>query len=248
MTETAPLATAAHFLIDRAGPIGVPVPGVEIKLVPSGAKLEIRVRGPNVTPGYWKRPDLTAAAFDEDGFYKPGDAVRLADERDLDKGVVFDGRLAEDFKLTSGTWVHVGALRVALLAAASPALQDAVIAGADRAEIAILAWPNVGGCRTLVADGAPATPAELARHPAVRAHVAQAIARWNAAHPGSSERVARVLLLPDPPSIDVGEITDKGYINQRLALERRAADVARVFAAQPDSDVIVCAPRPLTPN
>ncbi len=240
MTETAPLATAAHFLIDRAGPIGVPAPGVEIKLVPSGAKLEIRVRGPNVTPGYWKRPDLTAAAFDEDGFYKPGDAVRLADPTDLDKGVVFDGRLAEDFKLTSGTWVHVGALRVAVLAAVSPALQDAVIAGADRAEIALLGWLNVGGCQKLVGAGAPAGLPELARHPAVLAHVAEAFARWNAAHKGSSERVARVLLLTEPPSIDAGEITDKGYINQRIALERRAADVARVFADAPDGDVIVC--------
>jgi feruloyl-CoA synthase len=240
MTETAPLATAAHFLIDRAGPIGVPAPGVEIKLLPSGAKLEIRVRGPNVTPGYWKRPDLTAAAFDEDGFYKPGDAVRLADRENLDKGVVFDGRLAEDFKLTSGTWVHVGALRVAVLAAASPALQDAVIAGADRAEIALLAWLNLGGCQKLIGPGAPASLPELARHPAVRDHVAQAFARWNAAHKGSSERIARVLLLAEPPSIDVGEITDKGYINQRLALERRAPEVARVFAENPDGEVIVC--------
>jgi feruloyl-CoA synthase len=240
MTETAPAATAAHFLIDRAGPIGVPVPGVEIKLVSSGAKLEIRVRGPNVTPGYWKRPDLTAAAFDEEGFYKPGDAVRLADPNDPDKGVVFDGRLAEDFKLTSGTWVHVGALRVAVLAAASPTLQDAVIAGADRAEIALLGWLNVGGCQKLVGERAPKGLPELARHPAVRAHVAQAFAQWNAAHRGSSERIARVLLLTDPPSIDVGEITDKGYINQRLALERRAAEVARVFAETPDGDVIVC--------
>src|SRR5262249_34816820 len=127
MTETAPLATAAHFLIDRAGPIGVPAPGGEVKLVPSGAQLENRGGGPNVTPGHSKPRDLTAAAFDEDGFYKPGDAVRLADPNNLDKGVVFDGRLAEDFKLLSGTWVHVGALRVAVLAAASPALQDAVI-------------------------------------------------------------------------------------------------------------------------
>jgi feruloyl-CoA synthase len=240
MTETAPLATAAHFLIDRAGPIGVPAPGVEIKLVPSGAKLEIRVRGPNVTPGYWKRPDLTAAAFDEDGFYKPGDAVRLADAKDLDKGVVFDGRLTEDFKLLSGTWVHVGALRVGLLAAASPALQDAVIAGADRAEIALLGWLSVGGCQKLIGAGAPASLPELARHPVVRAHVAQSFAQWNAAHRGSSERIARVLLLTEPPSIDAGEITDKGYINQRLSLECRAAEVARVFAEAPDRDVIVC--------
>jgi feruloyl-CoA synthase len=238
-TETAPLATAAHFLIDRAGPIGVPAPGVEIKLVPAGAKLEIRVRGPNVTPGYWKRPDLTAAAFDAEGFYQPGDAVQLADADDPNKGVVFDGRLAEDFKLLSGTWVHVGALRVALLAAASPALQDAVIAGADRDAIALLCWLNAAGCQKLIGDAAPTSHVELACHPAVRAHVARALADWNAAHPGSSERVARALLLPDLPSIDANEITDKGYINQRLALERRAADVARVFADAPDDDVIV---------
>jgi feruloyl-CoA synthase len=238
-TETAPLATAAHFLIDRAGPIGVPAPGVEIKLVPSGTKLEIRARGPNVTPGYWKRPDLTAAAFDEEGFYQPGDAVRLADPDDPNKGIVFDGRLAEDFKLLSGTWVHVGALRVALLAAASPALQDIVIAGADRAAIALLAWLNAAGCHKLIGGNPPAGHAELARHPAVRAHVARALADWNAAHPGSSERVARILLLPDLPSIDANEITDKGYINQRLALEHRAAAVARVFADAPDDEVIV---------
>ena len=236
-TETAPLATAAHFLIDRAGPIGVPAPGVEIKLVPSGAKLEIRVRGPNVTPGYWKRPDLTAQAFDAEGFYQPGDAVRLADPADPNRGVVFDGRLAENFKLTSGTWVHVGALRVALLAAASPALQDAVIAGADRADVAVLAWLNVAACQKLAGDGASLP--ELAAHPAVRSHVADALAQWNAAHPGSSERVARVLLLTEPPSIDAGEITDKGYINQRLALERRTAEVARLFSKQPDAEVIV---------
>jgi feruloyl-CoA synthase len=243
-TETAPLATAAHFLIDRAGPIGVPAPGVEIKLVPSGDKLEIRVRGPNVTPGYWKRPDLTAAAFDDEGFYQPGDAVRFADPDDPNKGVVFDGRLAEDFKLLSGTWVHVGALRVALLAATSPALQDAVIAGADRATVALLCWLNAAGCHKLIGetpagDAALATHAELARHPVVRAHLARALADWNAAHPASSERVARALLLPDLPSIDGNEITDKGYINQRLALERRADEVARVFAEAPDDEVIV---------
>ena len=237
-TETAPLATAAHFLLDRAGPVGVPAPGVEVKLVPTGAKLEIRVRGPNVTPGYWKRPDLTAAAFDAEGFYQPGDAVRLADAADPDRGIVFDGRLAEDFKLLSGTWVHVGALRVAVLAAASPVLQDAVIAGADRAEIALLAWLNLAGCRALIGDATPGLP-ELARHAAVRAHVARALTDWNAAHPGSSERIGRVLLLADAPSIDANEITDKGYVNQRLALEHRANEVARVFADVPDPEVIV---------
>jgi feruloyl-CoA synthase len=236
-TETSPLSTAAHFMIERAGPIGVPVPGVELKLVPAGDKLEVRVRGPNVTPGYWKRPDLTRAAFDEDGFYKPGDAVRFVDPAEPAKGIVFDGRLAEDFKLATGTWVAVGVLRVAALAAASPALQDAIIAGENRESIGMLAWLNAAGCRKLVGCDAPLP--ELARHPAVREHVVRAIAQWNAGHHGSSQRIARVLLLPDAPSIDANEITDKGYINQRLALERRKADVERLFAPAPDADVLV---------
>jgi feruloyl-CoA synthase len=239
-TETAPLATAAHFIIDRAGAIGVPAPGVELKLLPAGGKLEVRVRGPNVTPGYWKRPDLTADAFDGDGFYKPGDAVRFADPADPRKGIVFDGRLAEDFKLMTGTWVAVGALRVGALAAASPALQDAVVAGENREFIGLLAWLNAAGCHKLV--GAQAPLAELARHAAVREHVRAALAQWNAGRPGSSQRIARVLLLPDTPSIDGNEITDKGYINQRLALERRKAEVERLYAAAPDADVIVVTP------
>jgi feruloyl-CoA synthase len=238
-TETAPMATMAHFLIDRAGPIGVPAPGVELKLVPSGAKLEVRVRGPNVTPGYWKRPDLTEAAFDGDGFYRPGDAVRLSDPADPTKGIVFDGRLAEDFKLTTGTWVHVGGLRVGVLAAASPALQDAVVAGENRDFIGLLAWLNVAGCQTLIGDGAPATLGELASHRMVREHVRAALARWNAAHSGASQHIARVLLLTEAPSIDANEITDKGYINQRLALERRKTEVERLFAAEADADVIL---------
>jgi len=238
-TETAPLATAAHYRLDRAGNIGVPIPGTELKLVPNGAKLEIRVRGPNVMPGYWKRPDLTAAAFDPEGFYMPGDAVRFADEADAAGGVIFDGRLAEDFKLMTGTWVHVGALRVGALAACSPVLQDAVVAGANRTAIGLLCWLNPQGCQTLIGAGAPSTLPELAQHPAVREHMRKSLAQWNAAHPASSERIARAILLRDAPSIDANEITDKGYINQRLALERRAADVERLFATQPDSEVIL---------
>ncbi|MGE0035482.1 MAG: feruloyl-CoA synthase [Xanthobacteraceae bacterium] len=236
-TETSPVATAAHFIIDRAGPIGVPVPGVELKLVPTGEKLEVRVRGPNVTPGYWKRPDLTSDAFDEEGFYKPGDAVRFTEQAEPRRGIVFDGRLTEDFKLTTGTWVGVGALRVGVLAASSPAVQDAIVAGENRASIGLLAWLNLGGCQRLI--GAECPLPELARHPAVREHVRSALAKWNTEHRGSSERIARVVLLPDAPSIDANEITDKGYINQRLALERRRADVERLFAEPPDADVIV---------
>ena len=243
-TETAPLATAAHFLLDRAGNVGLPAPGVEMKLKPSGGKLELRVRGPNITPGYWKRPDLTAAAFDEEGFYKPGDAVRFADDAAPERGLIFAGRLAEDFKLTTGTWVHVGGLRVGVLAACSPVLQDAIVTGADRAFIGLLCWLNAAGCQKLIGQGlageaAPTTLPDLARHPLVAEHVRRALASWNSAHSGSSERIARVLLLTDAPSIDANEITDKGYVNQRLALERRASEVARLYADAPDAEVIV---------
>jgi feruloyl-CoA synthase len=238
-TETAPLALAANYLIERAGNVGVPAPGCEIKLVPAGAKLEVRVRGPNVTPGYWKRRDLTAAAFDKDGFYRPGDAMRLADAADPGKGLLFDGRLAEDFKLATGTWVHVGVLRVGVLAAASPALQDAVIAGENRGFVGLLAWLNPAGCQRLIGAGTLDGPGELARHAAVRAHVRASIARWNAAQSGTSQWIARVLLLAEPPSIDANEITDKGYINQRRALERRAAEIERLYAENPDTEVIL---------
>src|SRR5262249_30991141 len=204
---------------------------------PVGDKLEVRVRGPHVTPGYWKRPDLTRAAFDEDGFYKPGDAVRFADQSEPAKGIVFDGRLAEDFKLATGTWVAVGTLRVAALAAASPALQDAIIAGENREWIGMLAWLNAAGCRKLIGCEAPLP--ELVRHAAVRAHVGRAIARWNADHGGSSQRIVRVLLLADAPSIDANEITDKGYINQRLAPQPRQADVQAPVPAAPGSAGLV---------
>jgi feruloyl-CoA synthase len=238
-TETAPLAVAAHYLIERAGNVGVPAPGCEVKLVPAGAKLEIRVRGANVTPGYWKRPDLTAAAFDAEGFYRPGDAMRLADATDPAQGLLFDGRLAEDFKLATGTWVHVGVLRVGVLAAASPALQDAVVTGENRGFVGLLAWLNPAGCQRLIGAGAAEGLAELTRDPAVRGHVRTAIARWNAAQGGTSQRIARVLLLAEPPSIDENEITDKGYINQRRVLEHRTAEVERLYAAPPDDEVIV---------
>jgi feruloyl-CoA synthase len=238
-TETAPLALAAHYLIERAGNVGAPAPGCEVKLVPAGAKLEIRVRGPNVTPGYWKRPDLTAAAFDADGFYRPGDAMRLANANDPARGLLFDGRLAEDFKLMTGVWVHVGVLRVGVLAAASPALQDAVIAGENRGFVGLLAWLNPAGCQRLIGAGAPESLGELTRHPAVRAHVRTAIARWNTGETGTSQKIGRVLLLAAPPSIDENEITDKGYINQRRVLERRAAEIDRLYAAAPDDEVIV---------
>jgi feruloyl-CoA synthase len=237
-TETAPLATGAHFPIDRPGVIGVPVPGIELKLVPSGEKLEVRVRGPHVTPGYWKDPERTAAAFDQEGFYCIGDAVRFLDPRDPGRGLLFDGRVAEDFKLATGTWVHTGALRLGALAAASPALQDLVIAGEGRACIGALAWPNAGGCQRLIGAAAVGF-SEMARHASVIEHVRRGLSKWNDEMRGTSMRISRVLLLDEPPSLDTGEITDKGYINQRRALECRAQAVERLFAAHPGADVIV---------
>ncbi len=239
-TETSPLSTSVHFPIERAASIGLPPPGVEIKMVPLGPKTELRVRGPHVTPGYLERDDLTAAAFDEDGFYKIGDAGRLADPEDPARGLAFDGRVAEDFKLSSGTWVRTGALRVKALAAASPALQDALVTGHDRDYVGLLAWPNLQACAALCGD--PETekdPAQLLRSSEVIECVRTGLANYNAENPGSSTRVRRATLMTEPPSIDANEITDKGYVNQGAALERRAGLVKHLYQNPPEAEVIV---------
>src|SRR6185437_6166292 len=209
----------------RCGCIGVPLPGVTLKLAPTDDKLELRVSGPNVTPGYHRDPAATARAFDEDGFYRSGDAARLVDPVDPAQGLLFDGRLAENFKLETGTWVIVGQLRTALVSEAR-VLTDAVIAGHDRAYAAALAWVNQSEARRVcgVADGEDVA----LDHPALRAHLGAALARVNAGA-GSAARIERVLLLDEPPSMDAGEITDKGYVNQRAVLERRADAVDRLF-------------------
>ncbi|MBL8673652.1 MAG: feruloyl-CoA synthase [Rhodospirillales bacterium] len=239
-TETAPLATALHWPVDRPGNIGLPVPGVEVQLTPNGTKMELRVRGPNVTPGYWRDPEKTAAAFDAEGFYRIGDAGRLADPGDPMMGVIFDGRVVEDFKLTSGTFVHVGGLRLAVVGAGSPVVQDCVVTGHDRDEIGALVFLNPAACAALVPGATATTPlAAFAAHPAVRDLIARGLAAHNRANPGGSTRVRRALLLESPPGIDANEITDKGYVNQRAVLDNRAADVARLHAATPDPGVIV---------
>jgi feruloyl-CoA synthase len=230
-TETSPMVTSVHFPIDRAGVIGLPGPGTELKFVPNAGKLEMRVRGPNVTPGYYKRDDLTQAAFDEDGFYMIGDAGKLADPEDPAKGVVFDGRTAEDFKLTSGTWVHVGGLRVAAIAAGSPVIQDVVVTGHNREELGLLIFPNPAGCAK-VAGKATDTPLEdLIAEDSVREVVRKGLAAHNANNSGSSTRIKRALLMEEPPSIDANEITDKGYLNQRAVLERRSDLVEALYGA-----------------
>ncbi|WP_316193518.1 feruloyl-CoA synthase [Bradyrhizobium sp. SZCCHNRI1029] len=227
-TETSPLATDCHFFAERAGNIGVPIPGTELKLVPTGEKLEVRVRGPNVMPGYWKAPELTAAAFDEEGFYKIGDAVKLADPEHPERGLFFDGRITEDFKLSSGTWVNVGALRVAGIAALAPLAQDIVIAGHGTDEVHFLIVPNIAACRG-AAGMTEAVPAgDVLAHPSVRTAIARGLARLRTEAVGSSRYATRALLMAEPPLLDAGEITDKGYINQRAVLTRRANLVARL--------------------
>jgi feruloyl-CoA synthase len=220
-TETSPLVTQVHFPIERAGVIGVPVPGVELAFVPGpgGAAHELRVRGPNVTPGTWRAGGgVDPVPLDELGFYPMGDAGVLADPDDPARGVVFDGRITESFKLSSGTWVRVGELRIALLAACSPRLADAVITGHDRDEVGALVFP------------APGQVVDDAFRAALRAGLAGLAAL---AAGGASARIARLLVLAEPPSIDAGEITDKGYLNQRAILARRAADVARLYGGDP---------------
>jgi feruloyl-CoA synthase len=261
-TETAPAATSAHFASGRADCIGVPLPGVDVKLAPAGDRLEIRVRGPNVTPGYAGRPDLTEAAFDADGFYRTGDAVALVDSGDPNAGLRFDGRIAEDFKLATGTWVRVGALRPALLSAGGGLLQDAVLTGQDAGFIGALCWlspqraaqvagagdgASPAGPAAVAADPAAlaagpaavtARPAALVADPAVRAQAAKALDRYNAGRTGTSQQIRRLILLAEPPSLADGEITDKSYVNQRAVLRRRAGLVAALHASDPPAEAI----------
>ena len=238
-TETAPLATDCHFQAQRSGVIGLPVPGTELKLVPSGGKLEIRVRGVNVTPGYWKAPAVTRDAFDDEGFYRIGDAVRWLDEGAPEAGLVFDGRIAEDFKLTSGTWVNVGSLRVRGIEALAPVAQDIVVCGHDRDDVRLLVFPNLAACRQLAGLDAQAPAAPALASAQVRDAVAAGLRRLQQLAPGASTCAAAALLLAEPPSIDAGEITDKGYINQRAVVERRASLVARLYQVPPDPEVVV---------
>ena len=213
-TETAPAVTSVHWRIDRAGCIGLPLPGIELKLLPNGGKLEIRVRGPNIFSEYRHAPEVTAQAFDADGFYCIGDAAKLLDETRPERGILFDGRVAEDFKLMSGTWVSVGTLRVRAVSALAPHVADVVVTGHGREEIGLLVFPT---------PQARALPrAELEAHLRAGLHALQAEGG------GSSQTPTRALILDEPPSVDAGEITDKGYINQRAVLARRAEAVERL--------------------
>ena len=235
MTETSPSCTFAVRAADvRSGHIGLPCPGVEAKLVPDGdgayAKTEIRFRGPNVMPGYWREPELSAEAFDEEGFYRTGDAVRWIDPGDPAKGLLFDGRIAEDFKLDTGTFVSVGPLRAQVIAEGAPCVQDVVVAGLNRSEIAVMVFPRLDACARLAGLSLDTEPSLLLRHAAVRAFFQGLADRLWRAGTGSANRVARMVVLAEPPSIDKGEVTDKGSINQRAVLAQRAALVESLYA------------------
>jgi feruloyl-CoA synthase len=236
-TETAPCALARTFESEVASNMGVPVAGMTLKLAPNEGKLEARVNGPNVTPGYWRAPELTAKAFDEEGFYRLGDTFTFADPADPARGLLFGGRIAEDFKLATGTWVHVGPLRAAIMEALAPLARDAVIAGLDRPDIGLLIFPDPEACRRFLSDPS-LDPAALIRHPRILGEFRARLARLAAVATGSSNRVVRALLLSEPPSLDAGEMTDKGSLNQRAVLARRAALVEALYAVPPAPDVI----------
>jgi feruloyl-CoA synthase len=237
-TETAPFFMSVNPSTSRSGHVGLPVPGNDAKLVPDNGKLEVRAKGPNVTPGYWRQPELTAKAFDEEGFYKFGDALKPADPNDFDAGFDFDGRIAEDFKLASGTWVSVGPLRARFIAACAPLVRDVVIAGINRDEISALVIPDLDGCRLIN----PALPLDdlkaAAADPLVRDAFRERFQKLLASSTGSSTRIARAVLIDTPLSIDRGEITDKGSINQRAVLEHRSQLIEELYSPTPSSRVV----------
>ncbi|MFY9785787.1 MAG: feruloyl-CoA synthase [Pseudolabrys sp.] len=237
-TETAPLALACSWDFDRPGNIGLPAPGVELKLVPNEGKLEARLRGPHITPGYWRQDQLTRDAFDEEGFYKLGDALKFVDPNDPGKGLLFDGRTAEDFKLSTGTWVSVGPLRARFIDHFAPYVRDVVFAGADRDDLAALIFPDVEACRKLANLGPDAPLSDIVAAPVVRAKFTELLTKLAGLSPGSSTRVNRAILMAEPPSLDKGEVTDKGSFNQRAVLRNRATAVDELYAVPLSSRVI----------
>lgn len=238
-TETAPMAIIRTWESKRAGNVGLPAVGMELKLVPNDGKFEARLRGPNITPGYWRQPELTAAAFDEDGFYRMGDALRFADPDNPAHGLLFDGRIAEDFKLATGTWVSLGPVRAAFIDHFAPYVRDVVLAGPDRDDIAALVFPDVEACRRLAPDlGAEASAQAILADARVTKELEFLLRTLAANSTGSSNRVCRAILLSDPPSLDAGEMTDKGSINQRAVLEHRAALVDALYARPKPAQVL----------
>ncbi len=229
MTETAPSCTFVLGTDARAGFIGLPCPGVEVKLVPLDGKTEVRFRGPNVMPGYWRDEENTAKAFDDEGYYCTGDAVKWVDEHDHNKGLMFDGRIAEDFKLSTATFVSVGPLKASIVSQGAPLVQDTVITGLNRDEVGALVFPRMEECRHLAGLAESATVEEVLTHPRVVDFFQTLADKLWAQGTGSANRIARLHVLREPPSIDKGEITDKGSINQRNVLTHRAAVVDALY-------------------
>lgn len=235
-TETAPAALFASIEECASGVIGVPAPGVAIKLVPNGGKLEARIKAPTIMPGYWRAPELTAKAYDDEGYYCLGDAFKYLDPDRPERGFRFDGRVSEDFKLDTGTWVSAGTLRAHVIHFFAPYVQDVVITGHNKSYVGALVFPDWQHCRELVPAGSDRDNLELARHPHLREVFQQKLEAMAEHATGSSTEVKRMLLLTDPPDIDRHEITDKGSINQRAVLENRAGLVDRLYSTQPDED------------
>jgi feruloyl-CoA synthase len=238
-TETAPFALTTAWPVDRPGEVGLPARGLELKLVPAEEKLELRLRGPNVTPGYWRQPDKTAESFDDEGFYRIGDALKLVDPEDPGKGLLFDGRVAEDFKLSTGTWVNMASVRGAIVKAFSPYVRDAVLTGLNLDHIGALLFLDVEACRSIHTDLRGAGDAQIAAHPAVRATFQDRLDGLAAQSTGSSTLVARVVILDEPPSIDAHEITDKGSINQRAVMAARASLVEDLYREPVPDHVLI---------
>ena len=225
MTESGPFGIFVTSPNVKAGDLGLPTPGLELKLVDAGGKTEVRYKGPNITPGYWRMPAETTEAFDEEGFFKTGDAVKWIDETDIHLGLKFDGRIAEDFKLATGTFVSVGPLRAKIIAAGAPYIQDVVLTGLDMKEVGAMVFPTPRG-RTLAGLPSDAPMHDVLNSAPVLAHFQRVVTELAKTSTGSASRIARLCLLADPPTIDRGEVTDKGSINQRAVLAHRAETVA----------------------
>jgi feruloyl-CoA synthase len=238
MTETSPSCTFGTGDIVQAGYVGVPAPGCRVKLVPIDGKLEARFAGPNVMPGYWRAPHLSADAFDDDGYYRTGDALRLYDDARPELGFIFDGRIAEDFKLSSGTFVSVGPLRARVINQGAPYVMDAVVTGLNRDVIGLLIFPRLEHCQALSGLPVESTPEQVLGSSSVRAYFARLLAGLNAGASGSSNRIDRLLLLSEPPSIDHRELTDKGSINQAAVMSRRAAVIDAMYADEEPQTIV----------
>ncbi|MCX7176197.1 MAG: feruloyl-CoA synthase [Proteobacteria bacterium] len=238
MTETAPFALCANGAVVRSGVVGLPAPGLEVKLAPEGDKHEVRYCGPSVTPGYWRAPEQTDAAFDEENFFRSGDALKFIDETQPTLGLMFDGRIAEDFKLSTGTFVSVGPLRAKVIVAGAPYVQDVVITAPDRNDVGILIFPFIDECRKLAGCDQALPPARVLAASAVRKYFQDLVDRLYADGTGSANRIVRARLIADSLSIDRGEVTDKGSINQRAVLAHRTQLVDAMYD-ETDADLIL---------